>query len=251
MSRSLLSAVLLVTPAVLLAQAPGKFPPDSLINLKVIATSTPVQQVVGMMRNFTFELGVRCQYCHVGEEGMPLARFDFASDQKRTKQVARQMMLMVQEINRRVDTMPVGPQGVAEIQVTCETCHRGVSRPAPLYSLMVEAGQAGGLDSATRLYRVLRERYYGRAAYDFGEPSLNTAAFRLAQAQRFDEALGLLRLNEEQFARSSGLAVIRGNILLMRRDTAGAADSFREALRRDSTNAEARGRLRAIGRPPQ
>jgi len=37
---------------------------------------------------------------------MPLERFDFAKDEKRTKLVARQMMLMVQEINRRLDTLP-------------------------------------------------------------------------------------------------------------------------------------------------
>lgn len=34
------------------AQAPGRFPPDSLINVKVIPKNTPVMQVVGMMRKF-------------------------------------------------------------------------------------------------------------------------------------------------------------------------------------------------------
>ena len=82
------------------------FPPDSLVNTKVIPHATPVIQVVGMMRNFTADLGVRCQFCHVGVEGQPLAEFDFAIDQKRTKLVARQMMFMVQEINRRVDSLP-------------------------------------------------------------------------------------------------------------------------------------------------
>src|SRR4051812_29313397 len=46
-------------------EAPGKFPPDSLVNTKVIPHNTPVQQVVGIMRNFTGDLGVRCQFCHV------------------------------------------------------------------------------------------------------------------------------------------------------------------------------------------
>jgi hypothetical protein len=44
--------------------------------------------------------------------------------------------------------------------------------------------------------------------------------------------------------------VFRGNVLLMRADTNGAAAAFQEAVRRDSTNNEARGRLRAIGRQP-
>lgn len=233
------------------AQAPGRFPPDSLINVKVIPDTTPVIQVVGMMRNFSFALGVRCQFCHVGEEGMPLARFDFAKDEKRTKLVARQMMRMVQDINRRLDTLPHGSDHVHQsMEVTCATCHRGVSRPVPLSQLMIDAATAGGADSATRAYRSLRARYYGRDAYDFGEGSLNTAAFRLGRARRFDEAFALLRLNEELFPGSSGMSVFRGNVHLMKGDTAAAATEYREAIRRDSTNAEARGRLRDIGRAP-
>src|SRR5258706_16207141 len=99
----------LAAPAALSGQAPGKFPPDSLINVKVIPKNTPVMQVVGMMRNFAGALGVRCQFCHVGQEGQPLAQFDFAKDEKRTKLTARQMMRMVEEINRRVGTPPATP----------------------------------------------------------------------------------------------------------------------------------------------
>ena len=230
-----------------LAQAPGKWPPDSLINTKVIPRNTPVMQVVGQMRNFTGDLGVRCVFCHVGEEG-PLDRVDFASDEKRVKLVARQMMLMVQEINRRLDSLPGRP--APAVQVTCATCHRGASRPMTLAALMSTTAQSAGADSAVRAYRALRQRYYGRDAYDFGEPSLNIAAFRLGQATKFEEAFALLRLNEEFYPRSSGMYVFHGNINLMRGDTAAAETAFREALRRDSTNNEARGRLRAIGRQP-
>src|SRR6266545_5004524 len=88
----------LAAPAVAAAQAPGRFPPDSLVNVKVIPKNTPVIQVIGMMRNFASALGVRCQYCHIGQEGQPLAQFDFAKDEKRTKLTARQMMRMVEEI---------------------------------------------------------------------------------------------------------------------------------------------------------
>jgi hypothetical protein len=239
---------LLLISAPLSGQAPGKWPPDSLVNLRVIPKNTPVMQVVGMMRNITGDLGVRCQFCHVGEEGQPLERFDFASDDKRTKAVARQMMLMVREINGRLDTLPDRPTPL--LQVTCGTCHRGTSRPIPLAALMVETAQGSGADSAIAAYRTLRRRYYGRDAFDFGEPSLNTAAFRLGQAKRYEEAFALLRLNEEFFPASSGMYVFHGNINLMRGDTAAAEAAFREAIRRDSTNNEARGRLRAIGRRP-
>ena len=232
----------------LFAQAPAKFPPDSLVNTKVIPKSTPVIQVIGTMRNFTSDLGVRCQFCHVGEEGQPLTQFNFVSDEKRTKLVARQMMLLVQEANRRVDTLP-GHQP-DDPQVTCATCHRGVSKPMPLSAVVIAAATTGGTDSAVKAYRALRQRYYGSGAYDFGEGQLNTAAFRLGRVNKFDEALGVLRLNEEFYPNSSGMYVFRGNVLLMKADTAGAATAYREAIRRDSTNNEARGRLRDIGKAP-
>jgi len=248
MKPLLCGVVVLAAPATLLAQARGRWPPDSLINTQVISRSTPVLQVVGMMRDVAGDLGVRCEFCHVGEEGMPLERFDFAKDEKRTKLVARQMMRLVEEINRRVDTLP--GRRSAGLQVTCRTCHRGVSRPASLVTLMLEAVEVGAADSALRAYRHLRTQYYGSDAYDFGEASLNIAAFRLGRGNRFVDALALLDFNEQLFPSSSGMYVFRGNIQLMRGDTAAAAAAFREAVRRDSTNAEARGRLRAIGQRP-
>ena len=228
------------------AQPQGKFPPDSLINTHVIPRTTPVTDVIGTMRNFTSALGVRCQFCHLGSEGQPLGEFDFASDQKRNKVVARQMMRMVNDINRRLDTIP--QRGHPPVPATCATCHRGVSRPIPLSALVQDYAVSVSADSAINAYKALRARYYGRDAYDFSEPSLNVAAFRTARAGKPDEALKLLSYNEGLFPRSSGMSVFKGNILLMKGDTAGAEAAFREAIRRDSTNSEAKGRLQAIGR---
>jgi hypothetical protein len=235
-------------PAGLPAQAAGRFPPDSLINVQVFPRTTPVAEVTAVMRSFAMGLGVRCQFCHVGEEGMPLERFDFASDEKRTKLVARQMMRMVQEINRRLDTIP--GRTAAGLAVSCATCHRGVTKPLPLATLIADVAVTAGSDSAGRAYRALRQRYYGRDAYDFGEGSLNMAALRLGRAGKYDDAFALLRLNDEVFPNSSGTSVVRGNISLMKGDTTAAEAAFREALRRDPSSGEARGRLRAIGRQP-
>jgi hypothetical protein len=47
-------------------------------------------------------------------------------------------------------------------------CHRGTSRPVPLAALIADAATIAGADSAVRAYRALRERFYGRDAYDFG-----------------------------------------------------------------------------------
>ena len=238
----------LVVPAVLGAQAAGRFPPDSLINVKVFPRTTPVPEVIAAMRGFAMGLGVRCQYCHVGEEGMPLERFDFASDEKRTKLVARHMMRMTQEINRRLDTLP--GRAAEGLAVSCMTCHRGVNKPTPLATLIADAATTAGSDSAVRAYRALRERYHGRDAYDFGEGSLNAAALRVARAGKYDDAFAILKLNEEMFPATVSTYVSRGNISLMKGDTTAAEAAFREALKRDPSSNEARGRLRAIGRQP-
>jgi hypothetical protein len=245
---ALAAFAILAAPAALPSQVAGRFPPDSLINVQVFPRTTPVPDVMAAMRNFAMGLGVRCQFCHVGEEGMPLERFDFATDEKRTKLVARQMMRMVQEINRRLDTLP--GRTATGLEVSCATCHRGVSRPTPLSTLIADAALTSGADSAVRAYRALRQRFHGRDAYDFGEGSLNAAALRVGRAGKYDEAFALLRLNEEVFPNAPGTSVFRGNISLLRGDTTAAEAAFREALRRDPSSNEARGRLRAIGRQP-
>ena len=243
---NLLGLMLLAAPTLLPGQ--GRFPPESLVNVQVLPENLTPIQVIGQMRNYTGALGVRCQYCHVGEEGRDLATFDFVSDDKRPKRVAREMIRMVQMINGRLDSLP--GREANGLQVTCNTCHRGVTRPIPLSTLIADVARASGADSALRAYRGLRTRYDNSGAYDFREGSLNTAAFGLATTMHFAEALVLLDFNETLYPNSSGMSVFRGNILLRRGDTTAAATAFREAIRRDSSNSEARGRLRTIGREP-
>ena len=199
------------------AQPPGKWPPDSLVNVQVIPRTTQPVQVWGMMRNIAGALGVSCTFCHVGSDTAPLERIDFATDEKRNKRVARQMMRMVQEVNNRLDTIPSRP--TPTVAVTCITCHRGINRPVALANIIVETATAAGADSAIRTYRALRDRYYGRDAYDFGEVSLNTAAFRTARVGKINDALELLRLNEQFYPNSAALSIVRGNIALMHADT--------------------------------
>ena len=98
----------------------------------------------------------------------------------------------------------------------------------PLSAVIIAAATAGGTDSAVKAYRALRQRYYGSGAYDFGESQLNIAAFRLGRSNKFDEALAVLRLNEEFYPNSSGMYVFRGNVLLMKADTARLEGAERE-----------------------
>src|SRR5262245_24181699 len=63
----------------------GRGPQPPPKNLQVLPKDWTRQQVTQVMRGFTRGLGVRCPFCHVGEEGADLSTFDFASDEKPTK----------------------------------------------------------------------------------------------------------------------------------------------------------------------
>ena len=96
-------------------------------NLKVLPVDITRQQLLSTMKFFAQSLGVRCTYCHVGTEGQPLSTFNFASDAKDKKTIARAMMAMVAVLNSK--TLPTA-SGVPDAKVTCFTCHRGSTKPA-------------------------------------------------------------------------------------------------------------------------
>jgi hypothetical protein len=107
----------------------GTFPPASFKNLQVLPKDSNARVVVGTMKGFANNLGVRCQFCHVGKEGLPLEAFDFVSDEIPQKKTARIMMRLTDDINRQLDAAVPRASG-AEARVTCLTCHRGKSTPA-------------------------------------------------------------------------------------------------------------------------
>ena len=87
--RSLLILLTLALPAS--AQDQWKWP-DEPKNLQVLPKDTTGAKLGAVMRGFTRSLGVRCTYCHVGEEGKPLSTYDFASDANPNKDRAREMI---------------------------------------------------------------------------------------------------------------------------------------------------------------
>ena len=80
-----------------------------------------------VMRSFAIGLGVRCTHCHVGEEGQPLTTFDFASDAKPNKEIAREMIRMTQAIDATMTAVKKPAREKASVQ--CVTCHRGEALP--------------------------------------------------------------------------------------------------------------------------
>ena len=97
-------------------------------NLKIYPAGMPRAQLLANMRLFSQSLGVRCTHCHVGVEGQPLPTFDFASDAKPAKEMARKMLLMT----RRINSEDFGVTDFANVKVTCFTCHRGSTKPVAM-----------------------------------------------------------------------------------------------------------------------
>ncbi len=231
-------------PAVALAQGGrGGEPPK---NLQVLPKDMPRNQVTAMMRTFAMALGVRCEHCHAedpnatavaadapaggrgGRGGGP--QLDYSLDDKETKKVAREMLKMVMDINGKY--LPTTGREVNEFnRVSCETCHHGLAKPRTLRAALTESVQTKGADSAIALYRQLRTRYYGSAAYDFSEIALNETANQLAQVpDNRKAAIAILKLNLEFFPQSvlslAGLA----NVSVAMGDTAAAVDAINKAL---------------------
>lgn len=242
------AAVILFVAAPLNAQ--GRFPPESLTNLKVFPRTIPVRALIDSMRNFTFALGVRCSYCHVGEEGQPLSSYDFAKDDKRAKRTARVMLDMVKHINGE-HLADVPERSNPPVVVTCETCHRGRAKPERLQDVLARQQADSGTDAAVAMYKRLREQYYGSAAFDFREGTLNRWAQELVRGGKADAGLAVARLNAEQFPASGQPLVVVAEAYLAKGDTAQAVTNYRAAIAKDSTMAgPLRRRLQALGGAP-
>src|SRR5438045_9062598 len=145
---------LLIISALAAQTAHAQFPPTKLQNLKVFPADIPVRSLIDTMASFTRALGVRCTYCHVGEEGQPLSSYDFPSDQKPEKGKAREMLRMVGAINGEYLTK-LAARRTPPINVAFATCHRGVTEPRPLQQVVLNAYDAAGADSPQAHHRGL------------------------------------------------------------------------------------------------
>lgn len=99
------------------ADIKGQTAAQAYHNIQVLK-ELPAGQLLPTMFFMRASLGVSCTHCHVDFE-------HFESDANRVKHKAREMMRMVQALNRELFE--------GERRVTCNTCHRGQPRPsAPL-----------------------------------------------------------------------------------------------------------------------
>ncbi len=169
--------------------------PDRSQNLQVLPKDFPPERLQAVMTGFTRSLGVRCDHCHVGQDGQPLSTFDFASDEDPQKNTARAMLNMLGAVNDHLDG--IEPTGPKRVNMWCHTCHRGQARPHTLQEDLTEVYEGQGIDAVVSRYRELREKFYGAGGYDFSESHLNRMGYFLLGLNKGDDAIKLFRLNRE------------------------------------------------------
>lgn len=228
--RRLVTAITATVSVFSLAAIASAQIPDKFTNLKVLPKDTQKQELVRAMRSFSSALNVRCIHCHKGDDALDLSKVDFASDDKETKVIARAMMGMTKNINATLQT-DIGTLRPNHLEVTCYTCHHGNRRPETLEHALAAELDAHGVDSTLAMYRRLRDEYYGRATYDFGEWSLISIAEDLSHdPARADAALALLNENLAYFKDSAGTYARIGETYLAKGDTTSAMANFDKAM---------------------
>ena len=128
--------------------------PEKPKNLQVLPKDWPGTRLQPVMIGFTRALGVRCSYCHKGEEGKPLSTFDFASDENPNKNRAREMLRMLGSIDDHLKK--IQPSGDQRVNMWCHTCHRGRPRPMTLEEELAEQYRTKGIDATLDYYADLK-----------------------------------------------------------------------------------------------
>jgi len=124
-----ITVIIGITIFVLIGMAATHPPEDSFKNLKKLPKNISKQHLDKVMDEFKDALGVKCSFCHVHQKDNP-REWDFASDEKPEKSVARKMISMTNRINKKFfhGKSKVGEEN-AVLEVHCITCHHGTAHP--------------------------------------------------------------------------------------------------------------------------
>lgn len=176
--------------------------PDKFTNLTVLPKEITKKNLVDVMRSFSSSLGVRCNFCHAGKEGIndpkSLSEIDFASDKIPAKDIARVMMKMTGYINN--DQLPLIKEKGHIHKVRCVTCHKGMEHPPePLQEILYEEYESGGVEAAMKKYAELREKYYGGYAYDFTFNPLSSFSEDLIEANKSSDLIKFLKEYKDKY----------------------------------------------------
>ena len=123
----ILAAALLLAACTAMQQQKSQIRADEGVfhNLQVFPQNITHDELISAMRGFTRGLGTRCDHCHVANPPGSKEQFDFPSDAKPEKKVARTMLRMTRAANADYVSKVNAHGGT----VTCWTCHRGNTVP--------------------------------------------------------------------------------------------------------------------------
>ena len=218
--------------------------PERPKNLQVLPKDWPGSRLRPVMVGFARALGVRCSYCHKGEEGKPLSTYDFVSDENPNKNRAREMFRMLGDIEDHLKK--IEPSGDKRVNMWCHTYHHGRPRPMTLDEELGEQYRKKGLQAALDDYADLKKKYYGRAAFDFGEGSLNAFAYALLENNDNAGAIQVFKMNAELFPESANVWDSLAEGYLKAGDLKKAQENYEKALNLDPANQGAKDALKKI-----
>ena len=218
--------------------------PEKPKNLQVLNKDWPGSRLSPVMRGFTRALGVRCSYCHTGQEGKPLSTYDFASDQNPNKNRAREMLRMLGSVSDHLKK--IEPSGDKRVNMWCHTCHRGRPRPMTLEEELAEQYRKTGIDTALTHYQALKKNYSERGAYDFSERSLNTFGYEVLEKKDTTAAIRVFMLNAQVFPKSPNVWDSLAEAYLKAGDMKTAKRYYEKSLKLDPKNEGARENLKKI-----
>ena len=96
-------------------------------NLQVLPKNITADSLDKIMDGFNVQLGVDCKYCHVRDKKADTLIFD--ADDKSEKEIARNMMRMTMDINKKYFQFNETVTANQVQAITCYTCHKGTQIP--------------------------------------------------------------------------------------------------------------------------
>lgn len=100
---------------------------DKFKNLQVLPKNITEDSLDKIMDGFTVMLGVDCKYCHTRDKKADSIIYE--SDTKPEKEIARNMMRMTTDINKKYFQFNETVTAEQVQAVTCYTCHKGEPMP--------------------------------------------------------------------------------------------------------------------------
>jgi hypothetical protein len=207
------------------ARQPAPWTPK---NLQFFPADISRETLTQRMREFSFALNVRCQYCHSGGDGVSFEGVDFASDEKPAKVKARAMLRLTDDINKTM--LPKIPsRAEPRVEVNCATCHRGLRLPKSLQTTLFEIVEKDGAPAAVARYKELRADTTA-GTYNFGQWEIMELARRLVEAKNTTAAIAVLEMNGEYYPKAAEIDFQIGELHLGRGEKDKALQRYRLAL---------------------